>query len=567
MSQDSATARTRRLVTTVAVGALFLVAASAAPSAVTQGTKARIQIGPVATSAGQCTYEMAEAIGNMLATALVNTGRFIVVTSQEAHGSPHDLEVKTTITKFEPEAGGGGALSGLKRSAMARVGVKSQTAELTMDMKLVDVASGRILKARPIQAKSTNWGTDVSFGGSVRDIDLDTALSTFSNAPMEKAVRAGLAEAVGWISKETPKESYRFTGEEPLGEGAGGAAAEAAGGGAGDPAAGQAGAAPGDVAEDMTLFTNYDFVPGSKVIFYDDMKNEEVGEFPFRWKLDSGVYEVVRLGQEFWIMATADGSIRPKVADAPLPPRYTVEFEFTNNGPEFSGNYFYLYWVDAKGQNIGETGVYGNDKTWLSILSQSLADKTLSRKLTKGIHTFRVMATARSIKCYVDEERIANVPQVEGFRPVGFRLRHRPYRDPKNPTLFRGFRFAEGGKTMREQLAETGRIVTHGILFDVNSARIKGESYRTLQEIGQLLQDMPDLRLSIEGHTDSDGSDESNMTLSQRRADSVRTYLISTFNIAADRLESKGWGESKPVDTNETAEGKANNRRVELVKL
>jgi len=120
---------------------------------------------------------------------------------------------------------------------------------------------------------------------------------------------------------------------------------------------------------------------------------------------------------------------------------------------------------------------------------------------------------------------------------------------------------------MREQLDEMGRIVTHGILFDVNSAKIKGESYKTLQEIGELLQGIPELRLSIEGHTDSDGPDESNMTLSQNRADSVRDCLISAFNINADRLEAKGWGESKPLDTNETAEGKANNRRVELVKL
>jgi outer membrane protein OmpA-like peptidoglycan-associated protein len=506
---------------------------------------------------------MAAAIGNMLATALVNTNKFIVFAGEDTAGSPHDLELNATVTKFEPEASGGGALSGLKRSALLKVGVKSQTAEIAMDVKLVDVATGRILKAKAVKTKSTNWGADVAFGEAIGDVDLDSALSTFMNAPMEKAVRAALAETVALISKETPKEYYQYTGEERFGGEAGGAAPEA-GGGEAAPATGEA---PGDVAEDMTLYTNYDFVPGNRVIFYDDMKNEEVGEFPLRWNLERGVYEVVRLGQEFWIMATDDGNIRPKMPDAPLPPQYTVEFEFYNNGPEFSGNYFYLYWLDAKGKVIGETGVYGRDATWLSLFSQTLSDKALADKLTKGVHTFRVMATSRSIKCYVDEERVANVPKVENFHPFGFRLRHRPYRDPKNPTLFRGFRFAEGGKSMREQLEETGRVITHGILFDVNSAKIKGESYRTLQEIGQLLQDLPDLRLSIEGHTDSDGSDESNMALSQRRADAVRTYLISTYSIAADRLEAKGWGESKPVGTNDTAEGKANNRRVELVKL
>ncbi|MGB2769208.1 MAG: OmpA family protein [Candidatus Zixiibacteriota bacterium] len=321
------------------------------------------------------------------------------------------------------------------------------------------------------------------------------------------------------------------------------------------------------VAEDMTLYTKYDFVPGDKVIFYDDMKDDEEGEFPYRWNLDKGVYEVVRLGKGFWIMASDNGSIRPKMPDAPLPPMYTVELEFYNNGPEYTGNYFYIYWVNDKGKNVGEFGISSQTSTWLSIKGKSLAGKSLVNALTKGIHTMRIMATKSTIKCFIDQERVANVPKVDGFNPVGFRLHHRPYRDADNPTLFRGLRFAEGGKSMREQLDETGKIVTHGILFDVDSHRIKGESYKTLKEIGQLLQDDAELRLSIEGHTDSDGSDEHNLTLSQNRANSVRDYLISTYSIDAGRLEAKGWGESKPIDTNDTAEGKANNRRVELVKL
>ncbi|MCK4858330.1 MAG: OmpA family protein, partial [candidate division Zixibacteria bacterium] len=137
----------------------------------------------------------------------------------------------------------------------------------------------------------------------------------------------------------------------------------------------------------------------------------------------------------------------------------------------------------------------------------------------------------------------------------------------KSPTLFRGFRFAEGGKSLREQLDETGKIVTHGILFSSGSHKIKGESYKTLKNIGNLLTDDPELRLLIEGHTDSDGADDYNMNLSQRRAESVRSYLINEYGIAGERLEAKGWGESKPIDTNNSPEGKANNRRVELVKL
>ena len=94
-----------------------------------------------------------------------------------------------------------------------------------------------------------------------------------------------------------------------------------------------------------------------------------------------------------------------------------------------------------------------------------------------------------------------------------------------------------------------------------------GESYKTLADIAQMLTDDAMLKLMIEGHTDSDGNDASNLELSERRAKSVKNYLIDTYKIAAERLESKGLGESKPIDANTTPEGKANNRRVELAKL
>jgi outer membrane protein OmpA-like peptidoglycan-associated protein len=180
----------------------------------------------------------------------------------------------------------------------------------------------------------------------------------------------------------------------------------------------------------------------------------------------------------------------------------------------------------------------------------------------------RVMATTSTIKCYIDQERVANVPAVEGFAPVGFKVYMDPWLDqPSNPMLLGTFRYAEGGKTLRQQLDEAGKIVTHGILFDSGSAKIKAESYKTLADIGQLLTDDPKLRLSIDGHTDSDGADDYNLKLSQDRANSVRAYLEENYKVDAARLEAKGWGEAKPIDTNSTPEGKANNRRVELVKL
>jgi OmpA-OmpF porin, OOP family len=321
-------------------------------------------------------------------------------------------------------------------------------------------------------------------------------------------------------------------------------------------------------AEDMTLYTKYDFVPGDRVILYDDYAQDEIGEFPSRWGLVDGVFEVVKQGQKKFIMCTDEGSLRPKTPAGPLPPKYTFEVEFYSKGPEFKGHWYHIYWMDAKDNQLGNLGIQDNLHTNLRILEKDLASKQLAKALTAGVHTMRIMATTTTLKCYIDNERVANVPAVDGFLPVSFRVHMDPWKDePKNPMLLGTIRYAEGGKTLRQQLDEAGKIVTHGILFDSGSAKIKAESYKTLADIGGLLTEDAALRLSIEGHTDSDGADDANLKLSEDRAAAVKTYLIEGYKVDAARLEVKGLGETKPIDANATPEGKANNRRVELVKL
>jgi len=104
------------------------------------------------------------------------------------------------------------------------------------------------------------------------------------------------------------------------------------------------------------------------------------------------------------------------------------------------------------------------------------------------------------------------------------------------------------------------------ILFDTGKASIKGDSEQVVDNIVAILKEYPNSRFSIDGHTDSTGSERTNQLLSERRANSVRDYLIAN-GIAADRLESKGYGESKPIADNNTRIGRRNNRRVEVVLL
>jgi outer membrane protein OmpA-like peptidoglycan-associated protein len=102
-----------------------------------------------------------------------------------------------------------------------------------------------------------------------------------------------------------------------------------------------------------------------------------------------------------------------------------------------------------------------------------------------------------------------------------------------------------------------------GVYFDTNKSDVKGTSAETLNRLAQIFKEYPKSVILVEGHTDSAGSDEYNMKLSQQRAVSVTDYLISQ-GIAADRFTTKWYGESQPKADNATAEGKAKNRRVEL---
>jgi len=119
----------------------------------------------------------------------------------------------------------------------------------------------------------------------------------------------------------------------------------------------------------------------------------------------------------------------------------------------------------------------------------------------------------------------------------------------------------------RSKLITEGKLITYGITFDVNKADVKPESFGTLKSIADVLKENESVKVKIIGHTDSDGDDAKNLELSQRRAASVKSDLISMFGIDASRMETEGAGETSPVAPNDTPANKALNRRVELVKL
>ena len=164
-------------------------------------------------------------------------------------------------------------------------------------------------------------------------------------------------------------------------------------------------------------------------------------------------------------------------------------------------------------------------------------------------------------KIYIDQFRVVYVNNLSGkAQSIIFNV------GQYYNSFIKDIRIAEGGTNVYKEVATTSKIITHGILFDVNKATLKPQSMGTINEICNLLKKDPSLKFEIDGFTDSTGNAQNNLALSQQRADAVKAQLVS-MGIDASRLSSKGFGSTKPIDTNTTPEGRANNRRVEFVKM
>jgi outer membrane protein OmpA-like peptidoglycan-associated protein len=133
--------------------------------------------------------------------------------------------------------------------------------------------------------------------------------------------------------------------------------------------------------------------------------------------------------------------------------------------------------------------------------------------------------------------------------------------------LISNIKLAVGAPDTRNKLITEGKYVTRGILFDINSDQIKPESYGVLKDFATVMKENADVKVKIVGHTDADGKDDDNLQLSKKRSESVKKFLHSEFGIEESRMETDGKGESEPIDKNDTPAGKANNRRVEFIKL
>jgi outer membrane protein OmpA-like peptidoglycan-associated protein len=186
---------------------------------------------------------------------------------------------------------------------------------------------------------------------------------------------------------------------------------------------------------------------------------------------------------------------------------------------------------------------------------------------TKPVH-IALWRQKERVRVYFNQEKVWDLPKVLSQTALynSFVIWLQGATDDGNYYLS-NLRLAVGAPDTRNKMLTQNKWVTHGILFDVNSATIKPESYGTLKEMANVLNEYADLKVKIVGHTDADGKDDANLDLSKRRAASVKETLSKEFGIDASRMETDGKGESEPIDKNDNPAGKANNRRVEFIKI
>ena len=348
----------------------------------------------------------------------------------------------------------------------------------------------------------------------------------------------------------------------------------------------------------LATYSKYDFVPGEKILVVEDFAQDAIGDFPAKWNTNSSG-EVVSVDGEtgHWLMIGKKGRFVPDYITN-LPENFTLQFDLICNEKfDYYSNALQLFMISGgsgkgimdysfiplekrSGIKVGfhpsngsrnggssyiETFEDGESGTKNDITTTQFNSLNEHRKVKISIWRQK-----QRVRVYMNQEKVFDLPKAfaagKNYTTLMFEI-WSGMNNANDRYLVNNLTLAVGAPDTRNKLITEGKFVTHGILFDVNSDKIKPESFGALKDISNVLTENPDVKVKIIGHTDSDGKDADNLTLSKKRAEAVKTALMNEFKIDASRMETDGKGESQPVDKNDTPAGKANNRRVEFVKM
>jgi len=347
-----------------------------------------------------------------------------------------------------------------------------------------------------------------------------------------------------------------------------------------------------DIEPSLKTYSNFDFVPGSKVLFFDDFSTGSIGDFPSMWNSNASG-EIIRTNIHTgnWFMMNTDGFFYLNEG-LQVGENFTIEFDVFLSLDELHGCQFNITLFEPSDEGLFP-GMFVPGKHGIEI---NLGSIDLKTDIISQGHDFRTYNSIENIQgmngSYTKQEGFIHINKPTKISIWVQKTRLRLY--VNNTKVFdlqrafpngakvgqirfgtwdvckaniTNFRVADAGEDNRSKLLTEGKIVSYGIYFDSGKDIVKPESYGSIKEIATILKDNPNVKIMIVGHTDSDGNANSNLDLSKRRAANVKKVLISEFGIAADRIETDGKGQNEPVAPNTSLENKAKNRRVEFIKL
>ena len=332
----------------------------------------------------------------------------------------------------------------------------------------------------------------------------------------------------------------------------------------------------------LEAYSKYDFVPGDKVLLYEDFSQDAVGDFPALWTTDvAGEVNTLNIAPGNWFNLNSTEGTYWFMKDIDFPPNFILEMDIVPKkaAPRIAADIVIFgegshSEMDKAGdpgtcglhviieKNIWETKGY--KKGAIEKLTGSSSNNLV---VPEKVNHVILWVQNRRVRIYHQGGKVLDVPTniYEGskFSRLCFKL----YRGASSGSYISNIKITTASPDMRNKLMTEGKLVTYGIYFDVNKDVVKAESYGTLKGIADILNEVPDVKVKIVGHTDSDGADASNLDLSKRRAASVKDELAKSFGVNADRLVTDGLGESQAVAPNDTPVNKALNRRVEFIKM
>jgi flagellar motor protein MotB len=337
------------------------------------------------------------------------------------------------------------------------------------------------------------------------------------------------------------------------------------------------------VKQKLESYTQYDFVPGDRILYFEDFSQDAVGDFPALWTSNgSGEVKTVNIAPGKWLHMNGEDAVYCYSKTVAFSDNFIVEFDIIPDEEYRHGIVFTLYEENPEDPKEINDDLYpGKSGFHIILASEGWETKGYTNEpegewiegqasrnpvITGQVNHVIIWIQKRRARIYHQGAKVLDVP-TNIYAHTKFNKILFSGWDRASWPMITNIRITTAAPDTRSKLITDGRLTTYGITFDVSKADIRPESYGTLNVIAAVLRENPSVKVKIVGHTDSDGDDALNLDLSKRRAESVKSELSSRFGIDASRMQTEGAGETKPVTSNDTPANKAMNRRVEFIKL